>query len=296
MMNIRAFFFPLFLMLISLPSFAMQSVAMPKVATLDWTVAETLLGLGVSPVAVGDKQSYQNWVSEPALPQSAVDLGTRLQPNKELLAQLEIAHFPNGDMYFATAQANLPYLSPVKAVERVNFYQAGDFWQNQLNATRQLAQNVGVAPQPLISETEAIFAAHKAQLAPFQPRPLLIVQFIDARHLRVYGEQSLPGAVLSHLGLQNAWQQAVNLWGFSQISLNQLAQFPNAKLVVIKPYPQNVPTELANNSLWKQLPLAKDPLILPAIWTFGALPSAQRLAVALSQGLQNAHKQGEAQW
>ncbi|PXZ38759.1 iron ABC transporter substrate-binding protein [Avibacterium paragallinarum] len=269
---------------------------MPKVATLDWTVAETLLGLGVSPVAVGDKQSYQNWVSEPALPQSVVDLGTRLQPNKELLAQLEIEHFPNGDMYFATAQANLPYLSPVKAVERMNFYQAGDFWQNQLNATRQLAQNVGVDPQPLISKTETIFAAHKAQLAPFQPHPLLIVQFIDARHLRVYGEQSLPGAVLSHLGLQNAWQQAVNLWGFSQISLNQLAQFPNAKLVVIKPYPQNVPTELANNSLWKQLPLAKDPLILPAIWTFGALPSAQRLAVALSQGLQNAHKQGEAQW
>ncbi|MFZ7282863.1 iron-siderophore ABC transporter substrate-binding protein [Avibacterium avium] len=274
----------------------LPALATPKVATLDWTIAETLLGLGVTPVAVGDKQSYQNWVSEPALPQSAVDLGTRLQPNKELLAQLEIEHFPNGDMYFATAQANLPYLSPVKAVEQVNFYQAGDFWQNQLNATRQLAQNVGVDPQPLISETETIFAAHKAQLAPFQPRPLLIVQFIDARHLRVYGEQSLPGAVLSHLGLQNAWQQAVNLWGFSQISLNQLAQFPTAKLVVIKPYPQNVPTELANNSLWKQLPLAKDPLILPAIWTFGALPSAQRLAVALSQGLQNAHKQGEAQW
>ncbi|MFZ7130407.1 ABC transporter substrate-binding protein [Avibacterium avium] len=274
----------------------LPALAAPKVATLDWTIAETLLGLGVTPVAVGDKQSYQNWVSEPALPQSAVDLGTRLQPNKELLAQLDIEIFPNSDMYFATAQANLPYLSNVKTLDLVNFYQAGDFWQNQLQATRQLANIVGADSTPLIHQTETLFAAKKALLTPFQARPLLIVQFIDGRHLRVYGKQSLPGVVLTQLGLQNAWQEAVNLWGFSQISLNQLAQFPHAKLVIIKPYPQNVPQELASNSLWQALPLAKDPLILPAIWTFGALPSGQRLAVALSQGLQNAHRQGEAQW
>ncbi|WP_326938222.1 MULTISPECIES: ABC transporter substrate-binding protein [unclassified Avibacterium] len=289
-MKILAYFLHIFLLIFTTPV-----LASAKVATLDWTIAETLLGLGVSPTAVGDKQSYQNWVNEPSLPATTIDLGTRLQPNKELLAQLDINAFPNSDMYLATAQANLPYLRNINNIPLVNFYKTGDFWQNQLQATRQLAQVINVDPTALITQTLTTFASQKATLQEVRDRPLLIVQFIDGRHLRVYGKQSLPGVVLTQLGLQNAWQGQVNLWGFSLISLNQLAQFAQAKLVIIKPYPQNVPKELANNSLWQTLPLAKDPLILPAIWTFGALPSAQRLAIALSQGLRQ--PQGEqAKW
>ncbi|URL03055.1 ABC transporter substrate-binding protein [Avibacterium sp. 20-126] len=285
-----AYFLHIFLLIFTTPV-----LASAKVATLDWTIAETLLGLGVSPTAVGDKQSYQNWVNEPSLPATTIDLGTRLQPNKELLAQLDIDAFPNSDMYLATAQANLPYLRNINNIPLVNFYKTGDFWQNQLQATHQLAQVINVDPTALITQTLTTFASQKAALQDVRNRPLLIVQFIDGRHLRVYGKQSLPGVVLTQLGLQNAWQAQVNLWGFSLISLNQLAQFAQAKLVIIKPYPQNVPKELANNSLWQTLPLAKDPLILPAIWTFGALPSAQRLAIALSQGLRQ--PQGEqAKW
>ena len=39
-----------------------------KFATVDWSVAETLLALGAPPLAVGDVQSYQTWVMEPKLP------------------------------------------------------------------------------------------------------------------------------------------------------------------------------------------------------------------------------------
>ncbi|OBW92100.1 ABC transporter substrate-binding protein [Gallibacterium salpingitidis] len=267
--------------LISLPL-----AAQPRVATLDWTVAETLLGLGITPIAVGDKQSYQTWVTEPTLPRHVIDLGTRLQPNKELLATLSIEIFPNSDMYQPAVETNRVYLSKLQQAPHINFYQAGDFWQNQLQATRQLATTVSepAAAEKLIAETEQVFRASKEQLQPYTTRSLLVVQFIDGRHLRVYGKQSLPGVVIEKLGFTNAWQQEVNLWGTAQISLNQLAQFDHARLIVIKPYPNNIPDELANNTLWHSLHLAKDPIVLPSIWTFGALPSMQRLARALVNG------------
>ena len=62
-------------------------------ATVDWSVAETLIALEQPPLAVGDVKSYQTWVIEPQLPEGTLDLGIRLQPNMELIAMLP--HFVN---------------------------------------------------------------------------------------------------------------------------------------------------------------------------------------------------------
>lgn len=59
---------------------------LPRIATVDWTIAETLLALEVTPLAVGDAGPYQAWVGEPRLPAGVVDIGLRTQPNRELLA------------------------------------------------------------------------------------------------------------------------------------------------------------------------------------------------------------------
>ena len=40
----------------------------PRIATVDWTIAETLLALGVTPLAMGDVNSYRAWVGEPGSP------------------------------------------------------------------------------------------------------------------------------------------------------------------------------------------------------------------------------------
>ena len=62
--------------------------------------------------------------------------------------------------------------------------------------------------------------------------------------------------------------------------------------MVIKPYPTNIQAALAHNTLWQHLDLAKDPLILPAVWTFGGIPSAQRFAQVFVTALQH----GGEQW
>lgn len=65
-----------------------------QVATLDWTIAETLIAMNNAPVAVGDATAYQRWVGEPKLPTETQDLGIRLQPNPEQIWLLS-QQFPN---------------------------------------------------------------------------------------------------------------------------------------------------------------------------------------------------------
>ena len=65
------------------------ALSAPRIVTLDWTIAETLMGMGVAPQAVAQLSAYHDWVAEPALPDTVVDLGLRTQPNLELLADLQ---------------------------------------------------------------------------------------------------------------------------------------------------------------------------------------------------------------
>ncbi|MGR3808410.1 ABC transporter substrate-binding protein [Pasteurella testudinis] len=293
MKHIRTGFYrwaAILLILFSYRTFAHSSPTEPKIATLDWTVAETLLALGQPPIAVGDAESYRTWVAVPQLPAEKLDLGTRLQPNKELLAKLKPDLFVNSAMFSNLTPILQRYVADPKQVDSVDFYRDGDIWHNQLAASRKLAQLIGKpqAAETLIQQSEQLFARLKNRLNAYQDRTLLLVQFIDSRHLRVYGENSLFGAVIKQMGFRNAWTQPVTVWGSANIGINQLADFKdNPRLIVIKPYPLNVPTALQHNTLWQHLPLSQDPLVLPAIWTFGALPSAQRFATSLAEALQH---------
>lgn len=259
-------------------------------ATVDWTVAETLIALGEPPVAVGDIKSYQTWVSEPKLAEDTVDLGIRLQPNPELIAalsqslQAQPLIFIHSGFYASLNEK----LSRYGKVYNVEFYKKGNVWENVIAATKEIGKIIGkpLAVQQLLTDYTQEIAHYRPLLQPFTARPIALVQFIDTRHLRIYGENSLLGAVLSQLGFKNAYLPEVNTWGFQNIEITELAKLPkNTLFVVIKPYPHNIAVALEHNTLWQHLPLAKDALILPAVWTFGAIPSAQRFIPIFAKGL-----------
>ncbi|QIW15627.1 iron ABC transporter substrate-binding protein [Pasteurellaceae bacterium RH1A] len=262
-----------------------------SIATLDWTVAETLVALGEEPLAVGDLAGYDRWVKEPKLA-TQFDLGLRNQPNPEQILALQTEtkhqplHFINSSFY----AANTPILEKFAQVKIVDFYKEGDSWLNVLAATQEIADYVGKlqAAQQLIADFSQKMAQLKPLVAPFTDRPIALVQFADSRHLRIYAKNSPFGAILDQLGFENAWQGSHNMWGTENIEVTQLAKLPaKSRLVVVKPYPANIGTALKYNTLWQHLPLAQDPLVLPAVWTFGGLPSALRFAEVLSNGLQN---------
>lgn len=273
---------PALVLLYAAPALAAQ----PRLATLDWTVAETLVALGTPPAAVAQVDAYRAWVKAPALPDSVTDLGLRTQPNLELLASLAPSRILISPMF-----ANLtPRLERITPVDELSLYSPGrDTWTEMRELTRRVA---GIVERPaaadrLIARTEARLDALSQRLDPTTP-PLLVVQFMDARHVRVFGDNGLYQAVLERLGLTNAWTGTTNSWGFSLVGIEALAGL-DARLVVVEPYPAGVRETLADSGLWQRLvgQGRGAPLTLAPVWSFGALPSAQRFAELLVAALEN---------
>lgn len=264
-----------------------------QLATVDWTIAETLVAIDAPISGVAQQQDYYDWVGEPRIPASATDLGLRTQPNFELLAQLAPEQILISPMFAALT----PRLERIAPVTTLALFSPGiDTWQEMQTLTRQLGELTDRQAQAeqLISETQALMVS----LRETQPdvAPLLMVQFMDARHVRVFGENSLYNAVLEQLGLANAWDQPTNAWGFSLSGIEALAHYPEATLVIIDPLPMGIEEKLEESGLWQQLPSVKSAnlLRLPPVWSFGALPSAQRFARVLTAELKEALPSGQS--
>ena len=261
------------------------SAPVPRIATVDWTLAETLLALGVTPLAVGDAGPYQAWVGEPRLPAGVVDIGLRTQPNRELLAELK----PDLILISPLAAPLAPTLSRIAPVSTIALYDAQtDLWQRLHEVTLTLARMVGKTAEgeQLLAGLERDLTRMQAELPADLP-PLLVVQFIDERHVRVFGRHSLFDAVMTRLGLRNGWQEQTNDWGFSVVSIEQFMALPNARLVVVDPIPVGVSERLQDPGLWQHLPLVRQApvLHLPAVWSFGGVLAARRFAGLLSDAL-----------
>lgn len=264
----------------------------PRVAAIDWGQAQTLTAMGMPPVAAAQVESYNTWVGAPKLPESVRDVGLRAQPNLELLAQIDPDLITITPMY-AGLKPLLSRIAPVKVIGI--YFDDQPVWQATLEATRALGRAVGrpEAAEQLIRQTKARIQKLEQQLPEDVP-PLLVVQFQDARHVRVYAEGSLIDATLQRLGLRNAWDGPSTTWGTALVPLARLASIEHARMVIIKPFPVGVADTLAHNVIWQHLPAVtgQPVLTLDAVWSYGGLPSATRFAELLVAAL--THTQADA--
>lgn len=258
-----------------------------RVAAIDWGQAQTLTAMGIAPVAAAQIESYNTWVGAPKLPTSVQNVGLRAQPNLELLAQIDPDVITITPMY-AGLKPLLSRIAPVKVIGI--YFDDRPVWQATVEATRALGRVVGrsEAAEQLIHETKARITT-LAQRLPQDVPPLLVVQFKDARHVRVYAKGSLIDATLTRLGLDNAWHGPSTTWGSALVPLARLASIEHARMVIMKPIPVGVTDALADNVIWQHLPAVRGQpvLTIPSVWSYGGLPSATRFAelivAALSQ-------------
>lgn len=257
----------------------------PRLATLDWTLAETLVALDAPPLAVAQVEAYHAWVDEPVLPPTTIDLGLRSQPNLELLSSLAPERILISPMFTHL----VPRLERIAPVESLPLYSPEqDTWTEMRELTRSLGDLVDrpEAAERLIDKTEARLETLRGRLDGEAPA-LVMIQFMDGRHVRVFGAGGLFQTVLDRLGLDNAWSGPTNAWGFSLVGIEALAGL-EARLVVVEPYPAGVREALAEGGLWQQLVESSRgaPIVLPPVWSFGALPSAERFAELLVSALE----------
>ena len=256
----------------------------PRIAALDWTLAEMVLSLGFDVVAVTEVEGYRRWVGEPALPDSAIELGLRATPNLELLQQV------GPDLIVANpAQAGtIPELGTIApCVTAALYFPDGQPFRGAQAELRRLGEALdrAEAAASVIAAAEAAVADARAQLAGFD-RPLYLARFVDPNHLMVFGRGSLLHDILDRAGLRNAWDGPGTSWGFELVAPERLAA-PDAHLLYLGVDHSDLDRAAADSAIWRSLPFVRQGRIslMPPVWFFGGVWSAMRFARGLSTSL-----------
>ncbi|MGN7292643.1 iron-siderophore ABC transporter substrate-binding protein [Rhizobium sp. SAFR-030] len=273
-----------------LPKVAGASSSALKVASLDYGMASTLLSLGIVPVAVASLADWDRWVIEPEMPGEVVDLGSSWEINFEVLESLR------PDLILTTPfnAALTPRLEQVAPVLSYGVFtpEGGDVLPKAVSATRAIAARVGRSAEgeAVIVRMEEFLDSCRRRLEKRAPPPLALVNFMDARHVRIYSAPGLYQNVLQKIGVENAWPHPGNFWGFEAIGIERLADItdPRAKLIAFEPVPADVLPKLSESPLWQQLPFSRpgQTAILPGALMFGLLNEAMRFARLITDHLE----------
>lgn len=278
-----------------LPVFAGERLT--RIVALNWVAAETLLTLGVPPLAISDDRYYRVRMPTMALPESVRDVGPYWEPNLELIQQLQ-PQLILSDPMTPTLQRRLNGIAPT---EKVAIYPAPEgAWKATTDFMNDLARRLDVVQvaADYIAAGEQRLAELRAKLANRSLPPVCVaVLNQDGRHAAVYGKNSMVQDVLDRLGVENAWQGPVGPVGLAMVSIERLAERPDAHLVYV-----DIPTTSARlqslrqpNDLWANLPAVRQghTLTLQRFYPYAGAASvldlAERIAVYLDSAMETTH-------
>lgn len=258
-----------------------------RVASLDWALAETMMALGQVPIAIVAASDWDRFVVEPPLPRGVVDLGLQQGINFELLASLK----PDLILTSPFVQDAEPILKKIGKTLNLSIFEKGTLpLERPLFLTKSLGELLGrsQAATAYLSDAERMLDSYRNRVAILHSLPVLLVNFIDPRHVRVYGGSGLYQNVLDRIGIANAWTGATNYWGYSTVGIEKLATTKNLRLIVFEPIPPDAHATLQGSPLWSRLPFveAEQVSFLPTVFMFGAMPSALRFARLLVEKLE----------
>lgn len=261
----------------------------PKnVVALDWALTETVLSLDVKLQGVADVKGYQQWVVEPALNQIVTDVGSRREPNIELLSELkpDVILISN---HMAAAYQQLNKIAPVLVFTVYNEH------KQPLQSAESITRALGVLfdkqqrAEQVISETQQILRANgdRVKALNSSTKSLLFARFINDKTLRIHSQGSLADATIKAMGLENDWQEQTNLWGFTTAGVEKLAEHQQSNVMIFGPLKPEERQALQNSPLWQAMAFTRSDSVyeLPAIWTFGGLIAAQRFSHNITEQL-----------
>jgi iron complex transport system substrate-binding protein len=262
-----------------------------RVASLDWALAETMIALGQKPIAIVAASDWDRFVVEPPLPSGVVDLGLQQEINFELLASLK----PDLILTSPFLQDADPLLEKIGATLKLSIFEKGT---KPLAQPKELMRILGdrlgraEAARNFLGKAEETFESYRSRIASLSSLPVLLVNFIDARHVRVYGGAGLYQNVLDRIGVVNAWTAETNYWGYSTVGIEKLATTKNLRLIAFEPIQPDARPTLERSPLWSRLPFvqAGHVSVLPSVLMFGAMPSALRFARLLVDHLEAVSK------
>lgn len=254
----------------------------PRVVSLDYGLAQTLIELGVPPVGLIDTPGWADWTVEPPLPASTANIGSSHEINMELL------HLLKPDLIISTPYLEWvrPQLERIAPVKSFPIHALGSSpYSHIIDATRELGRMLDRHGQAeaLIERTENQLRA--AKVATRHLGRLAIVTFIDARNVRIYGPGGIFQDVFDRLDLQNGWTERTNEWGFNDVGMADLISIGDSRLFYMDPVPPDVLATLDGSPLWQSMPFVKKQRTqrMASVLMFGTLPAITRFARLLAE-------------
>ncbi len=262
-----------------------------RVATVDWSVLETLLALGITPVAATELLQFSEVAVEPPVPPQTADLGLRGTINLEVL-QLAAPDLIFSSNFYRASEERLQRIAPV---ESFTIYAPGILpFDACVGMTRSIGARLAISDraEAFLAGTDAEIAALKGRLRAGDGRAIIPINLGDPRHFRVFGTDSMFGEVLKRLGLENAWRDNTSYSAMAPVGLEALALTPDAWIAIIPPIPPDAARVLSQSAFWNALPAVREGRViwLDPINPFGALPAARRFARLLVQALPSAER------
>lgn len=261
-----------------LPPVAGEAAA-KRVAAVDWGMLETLLALGIEPVAATELMQFRKIAVEPAVPESVADLGLRGVPNYELLRIIAPDLIVISNFY----EYQRPMLERIAPVFAQSVYEAGvPPYPLAEAATLALGERLGrqAEAKSYVDDTAREIAQLRTVLPRASTRPAFVISLGDSRHFRAFGRDAMFGDVLTRLGIENAWTDETSYSAAAPVGLEALADVPEASILIVSPLPADVGRSLPTNALWNALPAVRQNrvTVLEPVNHFGCLPSARRFA------------------
>lgn len=254
-----------------------------KVATTDWTIAENLLALGVTPIGLTEVDAYRA-LANPALPTNTVDIGLRVEPNLARIKSLAPDIILTG-----TGQKHL--MRPLSRLGRLLHYrQFSDRYRT--NGTKADIRYLQLAALfKKTAQAEAQLEKRNTRIKDLAKRlnqfsqPVSLVQLTHTGEIRAYGHNSLPGHALILLGLTNGLEVPASNWGEAKLSLSDLNGAKRGPILFFGKADE-IKT-LKQSSDWQTLAnwVHNCLIALPPLWPYGSALSfaehAERITAAV---------------
>jgi iron complex transport system substrate-binding protein len=258
-----------------------------RIVALNWSMAENLIELGITPVGIADMAGYQSWVVKPAIPAGVTDVGTRSEPNLEIIQELK------PDLILLSSM-QLDMLPRLQNIAPTLFYDSFNAKQDNYLKSREIYLSLATllnkqdyAQQRLqhLEQQLEQLAAQLQQHFSGQLPEVTTIRFNNPATVIVYGDNSMSQAAAKRLGLNPALPQKASQWGITQKKITDLAKIKDGIVVNIEPF---VFAEQLNNSpLWQAMPFVKKGhyTTMQSAWSYGGVHSVLYLAQALTTSL-----------
>lgn len=261
-----------------------------RVVVLEWSLAEAVLALGMQPVGMADINGYEAWVNvAPELVENVVDVGTRQEPNLEVIASLQPDLILTVDFRARNAFDQLQAIAPT-IVFGSEFEENLNAPYNYMLTTFQTIAEILDKKQEgeaVLASLENTFANARQQLkaAGKDGAEFVVAQAWsnqNAAVMRLFTDNSLVVELLHEIGLKNAFESdAYQPNGFETTSVEGLVGASHAHFLYVVQDDDNIfENQLKDNAVWNGLDFVKENRHYSLggdMWLFGGPISSERV-------------------